>query len=325
MRLPLPRCKPEPARVRESASLRNPIRRSKRTAPTPAAVPTIARRAGNPHSVPASMDPERCAPWTAGSKLRRRPRRRNRVLRCRCFPPTSGTGSRDQGDTMLPQTARSRPAPQSSQRESAAKPGPSAGAAPAAPNSKSGYRRTQPGGRASPRCPVPAGCIVGHSLAVAQALAAQSQQAKQMTRKKITLALLVGDIETVLSPGAVKKRNDPVIENIQEVSRRGVRSSQPFDDQRRVGIGKNSLWTGQPHEIHGHLHRSVFGAVQGLDLAGRERQRGVNCKTRNLGVRVREPAHRRPLRKQPFEQTHRLEEVKGERLATELLTDLGSG
>src|ERR1700675_1318845 len=146
-----------------------------------------------------------------------------------------------------------------------------------------------------------------------------------MTRKKITLTLLGGDIEAVLSPGAVEERDDPVIENIQEVSRRGVGGAQPFNDQRRVGIGENPFGTSQPHEIYRHLHRSIVGTVHGLDLAGRKSQRGVNSEARGLGFRMREAAYGRTLRKKSLEQTHRLEEVEGERLPTELFPDLGSG
>ena len=62
-----------------------------------------------------------------------------------------------------------------------------------------------------------------------------------------------------------------------------------------------------------------------LDLAGRKGQRGIDGKTRHFSLGMREAAHRRPLGKKSFQQTHRLEEVKGKRLATELLPDLGSG
>jgi hypothetical protein len=51
----------------------------------------------------------------------------------------------------------------------------------------------------------------------------------------------------------------------------------------------------------------------------------VNSEARDLSFGMREAAYRRPLRKKSFEQTHRLKEIKGERLATELLPDLGSG
>src|SRR5579864_3545499 len=143
-----------------------------------------------------------------------------------------------------------------------------------------------------------------------------------MPGKKITLALLAGDIKAIFSPGAVEERNDAVIENIQEVSRRGICCAQSFNDERSVGIRKDALGSGHAHEIHGHLRRPIFRALHCLDLASRKRKRGMNSETCDFGGRMREPAHRCPLWKKSFEQANGLEEVKRERLATELLTDL---
>ena len=80
--------------------------------------------------------------------------------------------------------------------------------------------------------------IVGHGLAVSQTLRSQSQQAEQMAGKNVALALLTGDVEAVFSPGAVKERDDAMIENVEKVAQRLVIGPQPFDDQRRVGDGE---------------------------------------------------------------------------------------
>jgi hypothetical protein len=176
-------------------------------------------------------------------------------------------------------------------------------------------------------------------LPVAQAICAESQQAEQMPREKIALALLAGHVEPVLSPGAIKKGDDPVIENIQKISRRGVVKSQTLDQERSVGIGKNSLGPGQAHEIHSHVNRllgpvfaraiftvGVFARpVHRLDLAGGKCQRGMHAKTRDLVLRMGKLSNRRPLGEKALEQTHRLEEIKRERLTTELLGDFRRG
>ena len=62
-----------------------------------------------------------------------------------------------------------------------------------------------------------------------------------------------------------------------------------------------------------------------MNLTGRKRKRRVHSETRDLGLRMRKLTYRRPPRKQSFEQTYRLEEVEGEGLAQQLLTNFGTG
>ena len=91
------------------------------------------------------------------------------------------------------------------------------------------------------------------------------------------------------------------------------------------GLGKHSLGAGQTHEIHRHRNRLLFRPIHSLDLAGGKSQRRMDSKTRDFRLRMHECSDRRPLRIKPFQQTHRLKEVKGEWLATELLADFTCG
>src|SRR5260370_27988673 len=82
-----------------------------------------------------------------------------------------------------------------------------------------------------------------------------------MTGEKVALAMFASDIKAAFSPRAVEQRDDPVIENVKEVAQRSVGSSQPLNNQRSIGIRKNSLRTGQTHELHGHLDGAIGGAL----------------------------------------------------------------
>ena len=116
-----------------------------------------------------------------------------------------------------------------------------------------------------------------------------------------------------------------MIENVEIVPKRVVGRPHALDDQRSVGIWKNSLGTGQAHEIDRHADRALVRPVQGLDLAGWECQRGMSGKMRYLTARWDELAHGGALLEKPFQQTHRLEKVEAERLATEFPGNSGYG
>ena len=88
------------------------------------------------------------------------------------------------------------------------------------------------------------------------------------------------------------------------------------------GLGRTPSGPVRPHEIHGHLRRSLVGPIDFLDLARRKSKRCVDTKARDFCIRMSELADSHSLRQQSFEQTHRLEEVKREGLLPELLFNL---
>src|SRR5690349_1428047 len=99
-----------------------------------------------------------------------------------------------------------------------------------------------------------------------------------MSRKLLALAALAGHINAILPPGAVEERNDPVIKDVEKIAQGVVALALSLDDQRSIRIWENSLGTDQTHEINEHSCWTVFGPLQVLDLAGRERQRRMGAK-----------------------------------------------
>src|SRR4029077_18438949 len=145
-----------------------------------------------------------------------------------------------------------------------------------------------------------------------------------MPRKQFALAALAGHVNAVLPPGAVEERNDPVIKNVEKIAQGVVAVALSLDDQRSIRIRENSLGADQTHEVNQHSNWTVFGPLQFLDLAGRERQGRMRTKMCDLGLWMDKLPNRLPLRTKLLEQANGLKEIEGIRLATELFFDFAA-
>ncbi len=115
-------------------------------------------------------------------------------------------------------------------------------------------------------------CFILDLLAVAQSLGTQPDQVEKVVREEIARAGGVGDGKAGSLPGAIEERDGAMIENIEEGGQPVVLGAEPLQDQLAVGVGKHTRRTGEPHEVHHHLRRSILGEFQLLDLAGRKTQ-----------------------------------------------------
>src|ERR1700722_1523820 len=99
-----------------------------------------------------------------------------------------------------------------------------------------------------------------------------------MMREAVPLAALVSHREPVLLPGLKKQRDHPVIENVEEFAERVVFRAHPADHQLGVIVRQDPKRAGKTHEIHAHARWLSVAASEGVDLAGRKRNRRLRAK-----------------------------------------------
>src|ERR1700676_1862599 len=114
----------------------------------------------------------------------------------------------------------------------------------------------------------------------------------------------------MLLPGAIKKGDHPMIENIQKSRQSAVFVSGPFEDELGIAIRKNSHRPGEAHEVHQHLWRNVLRIFNLLNLAGGESQRIVGSEMNGFVLWLGEPAHRLASGVQALQQRDRLEKLE---------------
>src|SRR4029077_17912196 len=91
--------------------------------------------------------------------------------------------------------------------------------------------------------------LIGNKLSFGESLSAESQQAHHERGNGIGLAEFVGNEEVMFFPGAVKERDNPVIEQLEEVAQGVVLLLRTLQDQLGIGRRQNALRRTEPYEI----------------------------------------------------------------------------
>src|SRR5580704_3927659 len=123
----------------------------------------------------------------------------------------------------------------------------------------------------------------------------------------------------MLFPGAIKKRDHPMIENIKKSRKGAVFRSNPLKDELGITIRKNSHRPGQAHEVHQHLRRNVLRIFNLLNLACGESQGIVGAEMNRFVLGLGESAHGLALTVQALQQRDRLEKLERTGVLTQYL------
>jgi hypothetical protein len=123
-----------------------------------------------------------------------------------------------------------------------------------------------------------------------------------------------GERGTVLLVDAVEQRQQPVMEDVEEVGRRGVLATQPLEDRFGEGRGQRAVEAAGAEKRHGHARNCMLaGDGELANLARREAQIVRRAKADDVrGCRrlaASGPCRRQRARAQ-LEEAHRLEELE---------------
>ena len=124
--------------------------------------------------------------------------------------------------------------------------------------------------------------------------------------------VLVTDRRSVFLPRPVEERDEPMVEEGQEVAERRILLASALEDQLGVMMRQHTQRARQTHERHSHLGRSsgrrpFFELVDG---ARWKTQRGMGLETDDFVSRTRTAADGRAMAIEPFEHTDGLEEIE---------------
>src|SRR5262249_34014010 len=141
---------------------------------------------------------------------------------------------------------------------------------------------------------------------------------------ELICAAFVSDVETILFPRAVKERDHPVAEKIEEFPIGRVLFALALDDRLRVRLRQNTERAGQPHKRDGQLGRTSkvarIGSIQLVQLARRKGQRGARAEPNHFASRITILApDGKPVAVNSLEQSHRLKEIEAVRFIEQLL------
>src|ERR1043166_3327059 len=103
-----------------------------------------------------------------------------------------------------------------------------------------------------------------------------------------------------------------MIEKIEKVAEREVLPTNSLQQHFRVMPRQDPREARKAHEPYGHLRRRgiVFRQRELVNSAGRKSQRDAGAKTYDLLGRRRAVTNGLPLRKNPFQESNRLKEIK---------------
>ena len=112
--------------------------------------------------------------------------------------------------------------------------------------------------------------------------------------------------------GAHQQRQQPVMEDVQEVAKPVILAPRALDDAVAVGVGQRPLRAGQGEKVDGHRGRiaRILGSLDGLHFGPRKYVAHLRVEADHLFVRVDALAGRHVLGMQQFQQPHRLEELE---------------
>ncbi len=99
--------------------------------------------------------------------------------------------------------------------------------------------------------------VVGDALAPAEPARAEADQREEAVDEGIVTAALVHHGEAVLLPGAVEKRQEAVVEEVEELPERVILVADPLDQELGVRDGKNAERPGRSSDRDDDLGGTV--------------------------------------------------------------------
>src|SRR5689334_22636127 len=130
-----------------------------------------------------------------------------------------------------------------------------------------------------------------------------------MQRKRVVAAMRSGavletDMEAVFFPCTMEQRDQPMVEEVEEIAQRVIMLPSPLDHQLSIMAWQNTQRSGQAHERRCHPRWSAVlpWLLQVLDCARRKTQRHMGAESHGLVVRARPASNRLAFRIDRFQQ-----------------------